>query len=117
MVSRHVDVWNSGCTWLTLPQTSFCSRSKRERWYEPRLHAETTTWSHGDTVVQGVTKVRTLPFICRVHTAIATRLNPDAVHLAKHCPDAINNMNLQVFLASADVGDGYRLGSAWDRLP
>mmetsp|Transcript_43770 Transcript_43770/g.103098 ORF Transcript_43770/g.103098 Transcript_43770/m.103098 type:complete len:323 (+) Transcript_43770:61-1029(+) len=37
-------------------ETSFCPRSRREKWYEPRMHCGDTTWSRGERVVQGYTK-------------------------------------------------------------
>jgi len=36
--------------------TTFCPRSKRDSWYEPRLKAQVTAWSNGNAVLQGVDK-------------------------------------------------------------
>ena len=36
--------------------TTFCPRSKRDKWYEPRIKAQKTAWSCGNAVLQGVDK-------------------------------------------------------------
>ena len=36
--------------------TTFCPKSKKDSWYEPRLKAQVTAWSNGNPVVQGVDK-------------------------------------------------------------